>query len=140
MVLIVWYLDLQLPVQSVPITTKIVSSNPVHDKVYSIKHYVIKCVSDLQRVSVFLRFPPPRKLTTPRYNWNIVESGVKHHKHTPPNSLLVCTLYTCIYLSFLTQQFNKCQYLRLGYVTQSSLFLLGVFCFLHTLWTFSLYQ
>jgi hypothetical protein len=26
-------LDLQLPVQSVPITTKVVSSNPVHGKV-----------------------------------------------------------------------------------------------------------
>ena len=26
--------DLQLPVQSVPITTKVVSSNPVHDEVY----------------------------------------------------------------------------------------------------------
>jgi hypothetical protein len=34
MVVIVWELDLQLPVQSVPITTKVVSSNPVHDKVY----------------------------------------------------------------------------------------------------------
>ena len=29
-VVIVWYLDLQLPVQSVPITTKVVSSNPSH--------------------------------------------------------------------------------------------------------------
>jgi hypothetical protein len=26
-----------------------------------------------------LRFPLPIKLTTTRYNWNIVESGVKHH-------------------------------------------------------------
>ena len=39
-------LDLQLPVQSVPITTKVVSSNPVHDKVYLIQHYVIKFVCD----------------------------------------------------------------------------------------------
>jgi len=30
MVVIVWSLDLQLPVQSVPIITKVVSSNPVH--------------------------------------------------------------------------------------------------------------
>jgi hypothetical protein len=35
------------PVQSVPITTKVVSSNLVHGKVYSKQHYVIKCVSDL---------------------------------------------------------------------------------------------
>jgi hypothetical protein len=28
-------MDLQLPVQSVPITTNVVSSNPVHGEVYS---------------------------------------------------------------------------------------------------------
>ena len=58
--------DLQLPVQSVPITTNIVSLNPVHGKVYSIQHYVIKFVSDLQQVGGFLwvlRFPPSIKLT-----------------------------------------------------------------------------
>ena len=38
----------QLPKQSVPITTKGVSSNPVHGKVYSI-HSVIKFVSDLRQ-------------------------------------------------------------------------------------------
>jgi hypothetical protein len=47
-------LDLQLPVQSVPITTNIVSLNPVHGKVYSIQHYVIKFVSDLRQVGGFL--------------------------------------------------------------------------------------
>jgi hypothetical protein len=35
----------------VPITIKVVSSNPIHGKVYSIQHYVIKFVSDLQQVS-----------------------------------------------------------------------------------------
>ena len=52
----------QLPMQSVPITTKVVSSNPTHGKVYSIQHYVIKIVSDLQQVCGFhqvLCFPPP---------------------------------------------------------------------------------
>ena len=33
-VVIVWLLDLQLPVQSVTITTNVVSSNPVHGEVY----------------------------------------------------------------------------------------------------------
>ena len=46
MVMIVWYLDLQLPMQSVPITTNVMSSNPVH-----IQHYVIKFVSDLRQIS-----------------------------------------------------------------------------------------
>ena len=41
-IVVVWWLDLQLPVQSVPITTT------VHGKVYSIQHYVIKFVSDLR--------------------------------------------------------------------------------------------
>jgi hypothetical protein len=37
------------------ITTKVVSSNPVHDKVYLIQHYVIKFVSDLRQVRGYLR-------------------------------------------------------------------------------------
>ena len=37
-VVVVWKLDLQLPVQSVPITTQVVSSNNVHCEVYSIQH------------------------------------------------------------------------------------------------------
>jgi len=40
--------------ESMPITTKVVSSNPVHGKVYSIQHYVIKFVRDLQQVGGFL--------------------------------------------------------------------------------------
>jgi hypothetical protein len=40
-------------VQSVPITTKVVSSNPVHGEVYSIQHYAIKFVSDLHQLSNF---------------------------------------------------------------------------------------
>jgi hypothetical protein len=64
--MIVWKLDLQLPMQSEPITTKVVSSKPVHGEVYLIQHYVIKFVSDLRQVGGFLRilqFPPPIKLT-----------------------------------------------------------------------------
>ena len=50
-----------------PITTNVVSSNPVHGEVYSIQIYVIKVVSDFRKVGGFsrvLRFPPPLKLTT----------------------------------------------------------------------------
>ena len=52
--------------QSVLITIKVVSSNPVHGEVYSIHHYVIKFVSDLRQVGGFLlvlRVSPPIKLT-----------------------------------------------------------------------------
>ena len=47
-----------------PITTNVVSSNPVHGEVYSIQQYAIKFVSDVQLVGGFLRvlrLPPPIK-------------------------------------------------------------------------------
>ena len=69
---------LDLPVQSVPITTQVVSLNPVHGEVYSMQHYVIKFISDLRQVGDFLWvlwFPPSIK--------NIVEIGVKHHNPNP---------------------------------------------------------
>jgi hypothetical protein len=65
-VVIVWYLDLQLPVQLVPIATKVVCLNPFYGEVYSVQHYVIKFVSDLRQVCGFLRvirFPPSINLT-----------------------------------------------------------------------------
>jgi hypothetical protein len=50
----------------VPMTTNVVSSNPIHGDVHSKQHYVIKFVSDLRQVSGFLwllGYPPPTKLT-----------------------------------------------------------------------------
>ena len=41
-------------IQSVPIITKVVSSSPAHDEVYSIQNYVIKFVLDLRQVGSFL--------------------------------------------------------------------------------------
>ena len=64
---IVWYLHLPLHVQSVPITTNVASSNPVHGDMYSIQHNVIQFVSDLRKIGGFirlLRFLPIIKLTT----------------------------------------------------------------------------
>ena len=61
-VVIVWWLDLQLSMQSL----WIVNSNSAHGKVYSTQHCVIKFASDLRQVGVFLlalRFFPPIKLT-----------------------------------------------------------------------------
>jgi hypothetical protein len=54
-VLIVWKLDLQLPMQSVPITINVVSKNPTQ----AIKYHVIKFVSDLRQVCGFLRLCNP---------------------------------------------------------------------------------
>jgi hypothetical protein len=36
--------------QSVPITTKVVSLNPTHDRLYSIQHYVIKVFRYLRQI------------------------------------------------------------------------------------------
>ena len=55
----VWWLYLQLPMQSVPITTNVVSSN--HSQ--AVQQYVINFVSDLRQVGGFLRFLPPIKQT-----------------------------------------------------------------------------
>jgi hypothetical protein len=54
--------DLQVHVHSVPLTTKVVCSNHAHGEIYSILHYVIKFISDLQQVGDFFRifrFSPP---------------------------------------------------------------------------------
>ena len=73
--LFIYLSNLQLSVESVSITTKVVSLNPVHGEVYSIQHYVITFVSDLRQVGGFLH----QYNWPPRYNWNIVESGAKQH-------------------------------------------------------------
>ena len=79
-------LDLQLPVHSVSIATSIVNSYLrtlfMAWCTWYTMHYVIKFVSDLRQVGgchLIFWFSPPIKLKS-RYNWNIVESGVKHKK------------------------------------------------------------
>jgi hypothetical protein len=55
-----------------------------------------KFVSDLRQVDSILRvlrFPPPL------YNWNIVESGIKHHKPTKP-TLFLSVLRSISHYSF----------------------------------------
>ena len=44
--------------QPVPITTNVVSSNPIHGEVYLIQHYVIKFVGGCYRL---IRFPSTNK-------------------------------------------------------------------------------
>jgi hypothetical protein len=43
-----WIYNYNVPMYSVPITTKDASLNPAHGEVYSIQHYVIKFVSDFR--------------------------------------------------------------------------------------------
>jgi hypothetical protein len=67
--------------QSVPITTEVVSLNPAHGEVYSIQHYVIKFVSDLQQVDGFLPS-------------NLVSSANKTDRHVIAGILLNMALNT----------------------------------------------
>ena len=59
---------------------------------WGVQHYMIKFVSDLRQVSGFhgssgflhqYNWPP-------RYNWNIVESGIKHHQTKSKQILNTC--------------------------------------------------
>jgi hypothetical protein len=83
MVLIVWQLEVNLLVYSVPVTTKVVSSNPVEGEVFSIQHYVksysVTCQWLCQRFSPGTPVSPHQYNWPPWYNWNIVENGIKHH-------------------------------------------------------------
>ena len=62
MVVIVWLLDVQLHMQSVHITTKVVSSNPLGRGVLDTT-LCDKVFSDLRRVGGLHRFPLPIKPT-----------------------------------------------------------------------------
>ena len=69
--------------------------------VYYIKHYVMKFVSALRQVGDFLH----QWNWQPQYNWNIVESGVKHHEPNqtspllwfPQNILLQFSIYFVVF-------------------------------------------
>jgi hypothetical protein len=81
--------------QSVPIITNVVSLNPAPGKVYSIQHYVIKFVSDLQQVSGFLW----GTLTSSaiKTDHHIVESDVKNDNPCT----LVKTLYIILHNQYI---------------------------------------
>ena len=48
MYIVYFFIGAVLAMQSVPIITKVVSSNPVRGEVYSIQHYVIKVCQRLE--------------------------------------------------------------------------------------------
>ena len=62
-------MDLQLPVRSVHITTRVASSNSGQGEVSSIQYYVIKVVSDLRQVRGFLSIHYV-------FSYNILEESV----------------------------------------------------------------
>ena len=101
--------DHMLPVQSVPMTTKVRSSNPVHGKVIFDTTLCDKVCQWLARGLWFSLCTPvfSTNKTDSRYNWNIVESGVTRHKqnHTKPTGLYLWLgmkkylVYLCFYFA-----------------------------------------
>ena len=63
---------------------------PRSGEVHSIQYYMIKFVSDLRQVGGFLQVLQ----FLPRYNWNIVENGIKYHK---PKAKLILTTYLWVF-------------------------------------------
>jgi len=92
-----------LPMQSVPITTEVLSSNPANSEVFWIQHYVIKFVSTFQQFGCFLQvlqFPPPIKLTVTiklKYWWTWHLNTI-----TPYDTIIISLLFqltkTAVYI------------------------------------------
>ena len=73
------------------------SSNPAHGEVYSIQHYGIKFLVTCDRSVVFFGYSGflHQWNLQLKYNWNIVESDVKHPNPINPK-------WNCLFLSKLT--------------------------------------
>jgi hypothetical protein len=65
--------EFTITVQSMPITTNVVSSNPDHDEVYLIQYYVIKFVNDLRQVGGFYL-----NLKTTTFGKNVLKKKVSN--------------------------------------------------------------
>jgi hypothetical protein len=91
---IAWQLDLQLSMQSVPITTNVVSLNPAHDEVYSIQQYEIKLVSDLRLF--FLCSPVSSTNKTDRHDITEILQKVALNTICLTTSILVRLFKVCI--------------------------------------------
>ena len=92
---------LQLLMQSVPITTKVVSQNPIHGVVYSIQLYVIKFVSDWQHVGSFLQVSLVFS-TSKTYCQDIIEILLKVALNT-----ITLTQFKCLAYDWTVNQINE---------------------------------
>jgi hypothetical protein len=81
--MVVEFTTTELLMQSVPITTTVVSSNPAHGEVYYMSQYVIKLVSDMRQVGGF----------------NMVSSTNKPDRHDITETLLKVALNTTTLMS-----------------------------------------
>ena len=114
--------DKMIPVQSVPITTKVVSLNPVHGEArFNIIWSFLSKTCDI--LVVFSGYPGFLR-QSPRYNWNIVENGVKHHK---PTKLTIYNQETS-----LKQGVSSCRNYGLYYYILEFPLNVAIYCTLNT--------
>ena len=96
-----WWLDLQLHMQSVPMTTKVASSNLAHGEVYSIQHCHKVCqylTAGLWFSSGTLVCSTNKTVRHDSYIWNNAEIGVN-----PPLSIPLTREYiTYIFCQFIS--------------------------------------
>ena len=72
--------------KSIPLTTKVVSSNPPNGEVYTIQHFMIKFVVDLRQVGCFpLGNPVFSTNNTDIYDITeiLLQMALKHHTLNP---------------------------------------------------------
>ena len=74
-------MDLQLSVQSVPITTTVVGSNSADDEMYSMQYYVTRFVSDICMTVGFFA-ENPVSVTNITGSHDIIEIMLKVALHT----------------------------------------------------------
>jgi hypothetical protein len=99
--MIVWYLDLELHMQSVPITTKAMSSNPLKERrtQYLIREFWKVC-----------SFPPPIKLSTTvqlKYCWKVALNTITLALHNDHKILWFANLFTTSVVLNFTQAANQ---------------------------------
>ena len=74
--------------KSVHVTTNVVSSNSARGEMYSIQHYMKSVSVTCGRSVVF----SGHSGFFHQYNWNIVESGIKHHNQSYVYSVILSEL------------------------------------------------
>jgi len=90
-----------MPMLSVPITNDVVSSNPVHDEVRKIQHYVIKFVSDLWQVDGFFPGTPVSSTNkTDRHDITEILLKVALNNITPALALNVIFNYPYVIIEY----------------------------------------
>ena len=102
-----------------PITTKVVSSNPTHGQVYSIQHYVIKFIRELRQVGGWFSLGTSVSSTNKTDRYDKTEILLKVALNTIAtinDKILLSTKFigseNYDLVAFITKSRNRCAYLN----------------------------